>query len=66
MTVQCYIATASADDDMFTTAARSSTTVSELSAQLPAHDSNGPERILGTLDLNQGDCCSRQTVLQSI
>ena len=53
MLVQCYIATAQADDDIFTSG--DSATASELSAQLPASDEHGPERVVGTLDLNQGD-----------
>ena len=53
--MQCYISTASADDDMFKLAPHTNTNASELSAQLPASDSTGPERIVGTLDLNQGD-----------
>lgn len=53
MLVQCYIAIAQADDNIF--ASGDSATASELSAQLPANDENGPERVVGTLDLNQGD-----------
>ena len=49
MSVHCYIATLPADAELFKEAS-----TSDLSTQLPANDGESTQRVVGTLDLNQG------------
>lgn len=65
MLVHCLLALAEAEDAIFI--AGSSTTAAELSAQLPASSDGGPQRVVGTLDLNQGEAfCASYTTMHAL